>query len=139
MGDYFRHLDETDNGAGAEQLQKSRRNQNQGKKEGNGENLQRRNSRNEIVVKSYDEIVQVWKTRLPDAEIVFIAAQEGAGTEHLLERIVSYVPTGPKYFPADTLTNRDERFFTTGIRVSVRASYFPSFLFCLCVYDCVCV
>jgi GTP-binding protein Era len=44
------------------------------------------------------------------AEIVPLAAQRGEGVPQLLECILRYVPEGPRYFPEEMPTDRDERF-----------------------------
>ena len=36
--------------------------------------------------------------------------QNETGVSNLLERLVYHLPEGPKYFPDDEVTNRDERF-----------------------------
>ncbi|KAJ1407850.1 GTP-binding protein era, partial [Ochromonadaceae sp. CCMP2298] len=61
------------------------------------------------------QLVSLWKERLPRAEIVGLSAERDVGTGELLGRLLGYLGPGPKYFPSDTLTNRDERFFTTEI------------------------
>merc|ERR1711871_987407 len=47
--------------------------------------------------------------------------QNETGVSNLLERLVYHLPEGPKYFPDDEVTNRDERFFTSEI---IRESLF---------------
>ena len=64
---------------------------------------------------SIDELVKLWKSRLPRAQIVPIAAGKEKGVNGLLKNLISLTPTGPKYFPSDALTNRDERFFASEI------------------------
>jgi len=44
------------------------------------------------------------------AEILPLAAQRGEGVAQLLECVLRYVPEGPRYFPEDMSTDRDERF-----------------------------
>lgn len=44
------------------------------------------------------------------AEIVPLAAQRGEGVAQLLACVLRYVPEGPRYFPDDMPTDRDERF-----------------------------
>jgi GTPase len=46
------------------------------------------------------------------------------GVQVLLSRILSHMTEGPKYFTKDTLTNRDERFFSAEI---IRESIFHSY------------
>ena len=45
------------------------------------------------------------------AEVLPIAARRGEGIAQLLECVLRYVPEGPRYFPDDMPTDRDERFF----------------------------
>jgi len=40
-----------------------------------------------------------------------ISALEGIGCQELLNKIITQLPEGPQYFPEDTLTDRNERFF----------------------------
>ena len=65
-----------------------------------------------------------WAERLPRAYIVCVSAQEGWGLAPLRDLLVSLAPLGPKYFPSDTVTNRDERFFASEIvREALLACY----------------
>ncbi len=45
------------------------------------------------------------------AEILPLAARQGEGVEHLLTYVLQHMPEGPRYFPDDIPTDRDERFF----------------------------
>ena len=42
---------------------------------------------------------------------VSISALNGFGCQELLDKIISYLSEGPQYFPEDTITDRNERFF----------------------------
>ena len=44
------------------------------------------------------------------AEIMPLAARRGEGVPQLLECLLRYLPEGPRYFPEDMPTDRDERF-----------------------------
>jgi GTP-binding protein Era len=46
---------------------------------------------------------------------VCISALHGLGIDNLLTKIVSLLPTGPAYYPKDTLTDLPERFFCAEI------------------------
>jgi len=46
---------------------------------------------------------------------VCISALHGLGIDHLVAKIVSLLPTGPAYYPEDTLTDLPERFFCAEI------------------------
>lgn len=65
--------------------------------------------------RSVSQIAARWARRLPRARIVCVSAQHRLGIDSLLALLVSLVPRGPKYFPSDVLTNRDERFFASEI------------------------
>lgn len=65
--------------------------------------------------RSVSQIVAHWARRLPRAHVVCVSAQNRWGIDSLLALLVSLVPQGPKYFPSDVLTNRDERFFASEI------------------------
>ncbi len=45
------------------------------------------------------------------AEVFPLSALRGENVTELLEAVVSYLPAGPRYFPEDMATDRDERFF----------------------------
>lgn len=81
-------------------------------------------SEKHLKARSMTELETIWKQRLPRAEIVSISAINNVGVTDLLEKIVSLLPQGPKYFTKDTLTNRDERFFAGEI---VREAVFHSY------------
>ena len=73
-------------------------------------------------IKNVQEVINLWQSRLPRAEIMTMTVlQNETGVSNLLERLVYHLPEGPKYFPDDEVTNRDERFFTSEI---IRESLF---------------
>jgi GTP-binding protein Era len=51
----------------------------------------------------------IMQNRFYDTQL--ISALDGTGCQELLDKIVTYLPEGPQYFPEDTLTDRNERFF----------------------------
>jgi GTP-binding protein Era len=57
----------------------------------------------------------LWASRLPKAQVVGVSAALGFNVSELVTRLVGLLPAGPKYFPDDMLTNRDERFFAAEI------------------------
>ena len=57
----------------------------------------------------------VWKHRLPLAAVVGVSALRGEGVGPLLDTVLQRLSPGPKYFPSEVLTNRDERFFAAEI------------------------
>ena len=72
-----------------------------------------------------EDLRDIWAKRLPKATFIGVSAANKEGIGELLERIVSHIPLGPKYFTADTLTTRDERFFTTEI---IREALFHKYM-----------
>lgn len=56
-----------------------------------------------------------WKKRVPVADHIAISALKSENTALLLQKIVSYLPEGPAYYPQDQLTDRPERFFVAEI------------------------
>lgn len=74
--------------------------------------------------KSLSQIVAYWKTMFPLAEIFEISAAKGIGVAELQQRLISHMQPGPKYFPDDDISDRDERFFTSEI---IRETLFELF------------
>eukprot|EP01038_Epipyxis_sp_PR26KG_P008119 gene8119-10996_t len=62
-----------------------------------------------------DDLYELWNKRVPTAEIIPICARNAINVPKLIQSILFHMKQGPKYFPSDMLTNRDERFFTTEI------------------------
>ena len=60
-------------------------------------------------------LAEKWKETIPFEETFLISAKEGQGTENLLQKIVSYLPEGPVYYPKDQWTDKPERFFVSEI------------------------
>ena len=60
-------------------------------------------------------MVEEWKTRLPNAEIIPISATERFNLDYLLKRIRELLPESPPFFEKDALTDRPARFFVTEI------------------------
>lgn len=56
-----------------------------------------------------------WQTILPKAEIVEISAMQQLNLDTLLEKIISFLPPSPPFFPKDELTDRPTRFFISEI------------------------
>ena len=53
--------------------------------------------------------IEAYAARFPFCEIVPISALTGENTEALLGAVGKYLPTGPKYFPDDMVTDQPER------------------------------
>lgn len=70
------------------------------------------------LVKSQDELVQIiekWKSILPNAEVFPTSAKEHFNVDNLMKRIVELLPEGEPYFGTDALTDKPARFFVTEI------------------------
>ena len=65
--------------------------------------------------KQLEEIVDRWRTMLPNAEIFPTSATEGFNVQNLMKRIVELLPEGEPYFGKDALTDKRARFFVTEI------------------------
>ncbi|HNX12206.1 MAG TPA: GTPase Era [Paludibacteraceae bacterium] len=61
------------------------------------------------------ELVEKWKTVLPQAEIFPISATEKFNIEPLLKRIQELLPEGEPFFDKDQLTDKPAKFFVTEI------------------------
>ncbi len=61
------------------------------------------------------ELVEKWKTLLPEAEIIPISAQNNFNLDYLLKRIKDLLPDSPPFFEKDALTDKPARFFVTEI------------------------
>ena len=62
-----------------------------------------------------EEQVQLWKEKVPNAEIFPISALEGFNVAEVFNRIVELLPESPAFYPKDTLTDKPERFFVNEI------------------------
>ena len=56
-----------------------------------------------------------WKSEFKNIEIWMISVKENFNIENLMERIIELLPVGPKYFPDDAWTDKNERFFVNEI------------------------
>ena len=56
-----------------------------------------------------------WKSEFKNIEIWMISVKENFNIENLRERIIELLPEGPKYFPDDAWTDKNERFFVNEI------------------------
>ena len=79
------------------------------------ENKSYRRSDEKLVPQDIDSLVALWQGRLPRASCVVLSAAHGWGIDNLVALLIEMSPPGPKYFPSDTLTTRDERFFASEI------------------------
>ena len=62
-----------------------------------------------------EELVEEWKTILPNAEIYPISALSNFSVDVIKKRIVELLPVSPPYFEKDALTDKPARFFVTEI------------------------
>ena len=62
-----------------------------------------------------ENLVERWKTLLPQAEIIPISAMLRFNIERLLGRIKELLPESPPFFDKDALTDKPARFFVTEI------------------------
>ncbi len=68
-------------------------------------------SNQEEVLKLYD----YWTKEFPGADVFPISALEKFNIAPIFDRILSHLPESPPFFPADELTDRNERFFVQEI------------------------
>lgn len=61
------------------------------------------------------EALELWSTKVPNAEIFAISALENFGVEQVFKRIVELLPESPPFYPKDQLTDKPERFFVNEI------------------------
>ena len=62
-----------------------------------------------------EEQVQLWKDKVPNAEIFPVSALEGFNVSQVFSRIVELLPDSPAFYPKDALTDKPERFFVNEI------------------------
>lgn len=62
-----------------------------------------------------EELVELWKQRVPRAEILPVSALAKFNLEPLLRRISELLPESPPFFEKDQLTDKPARFFVTEI------------------------
>jgi GTP-binding protein Era len=55
-------------------------------------------------------LIAAYQQRFPFTEFVPISALKGVNLDELQQTIVKYLPEGPRYFPADQLTDQPEKF-----------------------------
>jgi GTP-binding protein Era len=70
------------------------------------------------------ELMDVWKEKLPQAEIFPMSAKENFNVSNLFNRILELLPEGPPYFSKDEMTDLPARFFVNEIiREKVLTNY----------------
>ena len=62
-----------------------------------------------------EDLVEKWKNRLPNAEVIPVSAQHKFNLDYLMRRIKELLPPSPPFFEKDALTDKPARFFVTEI------------------------
>lgn len=71
-----------------------------------------------------EEQIDLWKTKVPNAEIFPISALENFNVNEVFDRILQLLPESPPYYPKDALTDKPERFFVNEtIREKILLNY----------------
>jgi len=55
--------------------------------------------------------VDMWREKVPNAEVFAISALENFGVAEVFTRIIELLPESPPFYPKDQLTDKPERFF----------------------------
>lgn len=71
-----------------------------------------------------EEQIDLWKAKVPNAEIYPISAKENFNVKEVFDRIIALLPLSPPYYPKDALTDKPERFFVNEtIREKILLNY----------------
>nr|WP_294776602.1 GTPase Era [uncultured Flavobacterium sp.] len=71
-----------------------------------------------------EEQIDLWKAKVPNAEIFPISALENFNVKEVFARILDLLPASPPYYPKDALTDKPERFFVNEtIREKILLNY----------------
>ena len=71
-----------------------------------------------------EEQIDLWKNKVPNAEIYPISALEIFNVKEVFARILELLPVSPPYYPKDALTDKPERFFVNEtIREKILLNY----------------
>ena len=71
-----------------------------------------------------EEQIDLWKAKVPNAEIFPISALENFNVKEVFDRILQLLPESPPYYPKDALTDKPERFFVNEtIREKILLNY----------------
>ncbi len=57
----------------------------------------------------------LWKSALPDAEIIPVSALHKGNLTYLFDRIIALLPENPPFYPKDTMTDKPVKFFVSEI------------------------
>tara|TARA_R110000772_G_scaffold157375_2_gene268589 strand:+ start:11 stop:892 length:882 start_codon:yes stop_codon:yes gene_type:complete len=70
------------------------------------------------------ESLELWQTKVPNAEVFAISALENFGVPEVFNRILELLPESPPFYPKDQLTDKPERFFVNeAIREKILMQY----------------
>lgn len=61
------------------------------------------------------QLVDIWKAKIPDAEIYPVSAKAKFNVDNVMRRIKELLPENPPYFEQDQLTDKPMRFFVSEI------------------------
>ena len=73
---------------------------------------------NKIDISNQEELevyAQMWKEKVPNAEIYPVSALKNFQIKEVFNRIVELLPQSPPFYPKDQLTDKPERFFVNEI------------------------
>ncbi|WP_295337740.1 GTPase Era [Flavobacterium sp.] len=71
-----------------------------------------------------EEQIDLWKAKVPNAEIFPISALENFNVKEVFDRVLQLLPESPPYYPKDALTDKPERFFVNEtIREKILLNY----------------
>ncbi len=71
-----------------------------------------------------EQQIELWKEKVPNAEIYPISALENFNVKEVFSRILELLPESPAYYPKDALTDKPERFFVNEtIREKILLNY----------------
>ena len=71
-----------------------------------------------------EEQIDLWKAKVPNAELYPISALENFNIKEVFARILELLPLSPPYYPKDALTDKPERFFVNEtIREKILLNY----------------
>lgn len=78
-----------------------------------------------------EELVEKWRTILPDAVVVPVSAREKFNIRGLFDLILERLPEGEAFYPKDTLTDKTLRFFASEIiREKILRNYDKEIPYC---------
>ncbi len=70
------------------------------------------------------DALELWQTKVPNAEVFAISALENFGVPEVFSRILELLPESPPFYPKDQLTDKPERFFVNeAIREKILMQY----------------